>query len=81
MWGEFRDIFTSLVISDEKLSNSDRMQYLKSHLEGNAAEVISGFSLEGENFSRAWESLTEEYENLRMYVVHNFLAFGNFHEI
>ncbi|XP_034951554.1 uncharacterized protein [Chelonus insularis] len=67
-WLPFRDLFTSIVISNASISLVEKLQYLKISLTGPAAQFIKNISLTSENFQKAWDSLTSFYENDRLLV-------------
>ena len=50
-WQAFIDGFDSAVHSNPKLSNIDKMNYLKSLVEGPAAAAIKGLPLTSENYN------------------------------
>ena len=52
-WQAFIDCFDSAVHSNPKLSNIDKMNYLKSLVEGPAAASIKGLPLTSENYNSA----------------------------
>lgn len=62
-WPEFRDLFKSLVIEDKELTDLERLQYLKTHLQGEAAKLTSGTSMTSDSFARAWRRITERYND------------------
>ncbi|KYN12141.1 hypothetical protein ALC57_15704 [Trachymyrmex cornetzi] len=67
-WLSFKDLFTSLVIANRSLSAVEKIQYLKTSLVGNAAQLLRNMTITGDNFQRAWETLIAFYENTRMLV-------------
>ncbi|XP_076684109.1 uncharacterized protein LOC143377076 [Andrena cerasifolii] len=67
-WPSFRDLFTSLVIGNATLSDTTRLQYLQSAVEGQAAETIAHITITEANFGPAWALLTQEFENKRAIV-------------
>ncbi|XP_023312589.1 uncharacterized protein LOC111692721 [Anoplophora glabripennis] len=71
-WLEFRDVFISLVENNASLDEIQKFYYLKSCLEGEAAQLIESISVTAENYSVAWLTLTERYENKRL-IVFNYL--------
>lgn len=62
-WLEFRDLFDSLINSNETIPPIQKFHYLRTSLEGGAAQVIRGIPLSGENYSLAWNTLCGRYEN------------------
>ncbi|XP_023246526.1 uncharacterized protein LOC111643256 [Copidosoma floridanum] len=68
LWPEFRDLFISGVSSSSLLNNVEKLFYLKSSLAGDAAELVRGISLEGDNFQRTWDALKDAFEVPRVQV-------------
>lgn len=54
-----------MVINERAYNNIERMQYLKTSLNGDAARSIVNMEIIDENFSKAWRILTNRYENKR----------------
>lgn len=67
-WRQFRYLFSSLVGSNPDLSNVEKMQYLRSTLTGEPADLISKLTTSEESFSRAWHLLLSHYENKRLLI-------------
>ena len=67
-WPEFRDLFTSKIATNSSFTNSDRMYYLKTNVEGEATDLIQDYNVEGDSFMRAWVLFKDTYENLRLQV-------------
>ena len=66
-WQVFIDCFDSAVHSNPKLSNIDKMNYLKSLVEGPAAAAVKGLLLTSENYS-ARKILEERYGNKQLII-------------
>ena len=45
-----------------------KLQYLRTHLSGDALEKMKSLSISGDNYERAWTTLIEYYENQRRIV-------------
>lgn len=73
-WISFRDLFLSLVVNNENLSNVQRLHYLKASLTGEAAIVIKNISVTDANYATAWSELQTRYENLRVIVTSHLHA-------
>lgn len=71
-WTSFRDLFDSMVIKNKSLSLAQRMQVLKTNLEGEAEALISDLTIADINFECAWKRLVDRYENTRV-IVHKYL--------
>lgn len=67
-WQAFIDCFDSAVHSNPKLSNIDKMNYLKSLVEGPAAAPIKGLPLTSENYNSAREILEQRYGNKQLII-------------
>ncbi|XP_014206656.1 uncharacterized protein LOC106638121 [Copidosoma floridanum] len=68
LWPEFRDLFIPGISSSSLLNNVEKLFYLKSSLAGDAAELVRGISLEGDNFQRTWDALKDAFEVPRVQV-------------
>ena len=67
-WQAFIDCFDSAVHSSPKLGNINKMNYLKSLVEGPATAAIKGLSLASENYSSARKILEDRYENKQLII-------------
>ncbi|XP_011859478.1 PREDICTED: uncharacterized protein LOC105556970 [Vollenhovia emeryi] len=67
-WPAFRDLFTSLIMQNEQLTNVERLHYLRSSVEGAPAQLIAGFLMSGDSLMPSWELLKERYENKRLLI-------------
>ena len=67
-WAEFQDLFISMVTSNNSLTNVERLHYLKTSMMGDASELLKHIVTIGENFDRAWTTLTSRYENKRLLI-------------
>ena len=67
-WAEFRDLFISMVTSNNSLTNVERLYYLKTSMMGDASELLKHIATIGENFDRAWTTLSSRYENKRLLI-------------
>ncbi|XP_014204706.1 uncharacterized protein LOC106636723 [Copidosoma floridanum] len=61
-WVSFRDLF-SIIMEDERLTDLERLYYLRALLSGQPAKLIEGLPLTAESFKLAWDALLERYEN------------------
>ena len=64
----FRDLFNASVDCNTQLSNSEKLNYLRVCVNGDAAKVISSLTITDANYSIAQRLLTERYENKRSIV-------------
>ena len=67
-WQAFIDCFDSAVHSNPKLSNIDKMNYLKSLVESPVATSIKGLPLTSENYNSARKILEERYGNKQLII-------------
>lgn len=64
-WPAFRDLFRSIVTEEASLSKVEKLHYLKTNVKGDAEKLIRDLPSTEENFERAWQILTEQFENKR----------------
>ncbi|CAK9816105.1 hypothetical protein ANTPLA_LOCUS8887 [Anthophora plagiata] len=64
-WVKFRDTFESLIHHNASLSNIEKFHYLNSSLKGNAARTIQALGISEINYTLAWNSLKDRYEDLK----------------
>ena len=73
-WLEFKDLFNPTIIKDERLLNVEKLQQLKTHVRGEAADMLKTVQVLDHNFETAWKKLDDHYTNKRrlisMYVSH-----------
>ena len=67
-WTSFWDIFTSSIDKNTKLSDSQKLHYLKSALQGDAAKLISPLSITDTNYAVACTTLLARFQNERAIV-------------
>ncbi|XP_048480555.1 uncharacterized protein LOC119693146 isoform X1 [Plutella xylostella] len=71
-WLQFRDTYLSLVHNSTQISAIQKFHYLKSSLEGSAGLVIESLEFSAQNYSIAWELLTNRYDNTQL-LIHNHI--------
>ena len=64
-WNEFWDSFEYTVHINSNLSNTEKFNYLKSKLAGEAARAVSGLVLSNKTYAVAIASLNEKFGNSR----------------
>ena len=64
----FANLFKASVDSNNQLSNSEKLNYLKACVKGEAAKLISSVTITDYNFEIAWKFLHERHENKRSMV-------------
>ena len=60
-WQTFWDSFDSAVHSNNVLTNVEKLNYLRAHLEGEAARAITGFPLTSVNYHQSLDVLRERF--------------------
>ncbi|XP_030036229.1 uncharacterized protein LOC115451946 [Manduca sexta] len=65
-WLAFRDTFISLIHKDDDIDEINKFHYLKTSLEGSAADVIQSVDFSAENYSLAWDLLCGRFDNKRL---------------
>lgn len=73
-WEGFRDSFEALIDSNSSLSDIQKLYFLKSFLEGNAALLIEHIKISDFYYSGAWEILKEEYDCSRTLIMYSFVC-------
>lgn len=71
-WPTFSDLFKSLIIDNSKLSDVERLHYLRGCLKDALAQLIASLPLTGASLSQSWDLLTSRYENKRLIVQSHF---------
>ena len=64
-WLDFKDLFKATINKDERLSNSEKLQQLKTHVQGEAADMHKTIQITNLNFPIAWKKLEDHYTNKR----------------
>ncbi|TGZ48755.1 Gag-pol polyprotein [Temnothorax longispinosus] len=67
-WLTFKNLFHSLIVTSPTLSAVEKLQYLKTHLEGAAFNLVEHTALTAENFQKTWDAFIEFYENTRLLI-------------
>jgi len=65
LWQSFQDLFIASVETNRALSGAQKLQYLKSCVKGEAANLIQSFAVTDENYREAWSLLVDRYDNKR----------------
>lgn len=76
-WLEFRDCFTSLIHNNDSISAIQKFYYLRSCLQGEAAQVIHSMTISVDNYPIAWELIQGRFENKRLVVYNHVRAMFN----
>lgn len=67
-WQSFRDLFQSAIGDRRDLNGAQKLHYLKSFLEGEAAQLVRSYALTDGNYRVAWQALNTRYNNKRLLV-------------
>lgn len=67
-WVTFRDIFIKVVHENPTITTIEKMQYLKTHVRGEAGRLIQHLSIAETNYNPAWNILNDRYSNDRLIV-------------
>lgn len=67
-WLNFKDLFESVVDRNTRLSDVQKLHYLKMYVTGPAAQVIKHLKLGGRSYDMAWELLTRRYDNNKVLI-------------
>ncbi|XP_043284943.1 uncharacterized protein [Venturia canescens] len=67
-WREFHDMFVSMVGENTYITSVEKMQYLRTSLKGEAAQLVSNLPISASSFAAAWDILVERYENKRLLI-------------
>lgn len=67
-WPTFYDLFRKVFHQNDKISNAQKLQHLKSHLRGDAQTIIRHLAATEGNYVTAWNLLQQRYQNNRLIV-------------
>uniref|UniRef100_A0A1B0ET75 Uncharacterized protein n=1 Tax=Lutzomyia longipalpis TaxID=7200 RepID=A0A1B0ET75_LUTLO len=62
-WKTFKDLFDSIIGKDEVLTASEKMQYLKTLVVGDAQPIIESLNVCDANYTVAWDLLNREFDS------------------
>jgi len=65
-WEGFRDLFKALVHDVVGLAPTQKLQYLKASLTGEAAAVVASIEISSDGYALAWDELVARYDNRRV---------------
>jgi len=66
-WKSYRDIYLSLVHKNNFISDEERFQHLISSLSGDTLAIVAPILLSTDNYTLAWDSLSERLDNKRLF--------------
>lgn len=64
-WTSFRDLFISLIHNNNSLDDVQKLHYLKSHLSGEAEQLLRHVAITAQNYQVCWTQLEKRYNNKR----------------
>lgn len=67
-WTPFKDLFISMVGSNQEISSVEKMHYLRTCLSSEALQLIANLPVSRDSFSSAWDILTSRYVNKRLLI-------------
>lgn len=70
LWMPFKDLFESLIASNNAIPPVQKLHYLRSALSGEAAKVITALEITNDNYEIAWNSLRQRFENKKLLTHH-----------
>jgi hypothetical protein len=76
-WVEYRDLFNSLINTNSGINNTQKLQYLKSSLQGQAAQVIKSLEISETNYPIAWQLICDRYDNKKLLINNHVKALFN----
>ncbi|KAI4473002.1 hypothetical protein M0804_015528 [Polistes exclamans] len=68
-WRPFEELFSSMVKDNPDLSQVEKMHYLRTSLEGEAAKVVANLKLSADSFAIAWNRLSARFDNKRLLIL------------
>lgn len=69
-WSAFAGLFNQMIHNNKTIDNAIKMQYLKTHVKGDASKLISHMDPSAENYETAYTLLKKRYENKRELLSH-----------
>lgn len=67
-WPTFRDMFDSIIHTDNSIDTIAKFQYLQGSLTGEALKVVEGLEVSIENYASAWNLLVKRYQNKNLMI-------------
>ncbi|XP_025159698.1 uncharacterized protein LOC112589677 [Harpegnathos saltator] len=80
-WMPFKDSFTSIIHKNPKLTEIQKLQYLRDVLKDEALQVINSSTTSVENYTVAWDLLANHYDNERLIINSHLAQLLNFPQI
>lgn len=76
-WLSFKNSFSAMIDIRSDLHDVEKMQYLLSAVTGEAANKIKILTIEGSNYSKAWDLLKRAYEDKRILISRHLTLLRN----
>ena len=70
-WLSFKDLFVETIHLNPHISNSQKMQHLKSKLRGEAERLVQHLQISADNYTTCWDILKQRYDNMRLLFAHH----------
>ncbi|XP_050547611.1 uncharacterized protein LOC126909236, partial [Daktulosphaira vitifoliae] len=67
-WLTFRDTFRSMIHDNKDIDEIEKFHHLRAALKGEAGKVIMSLETTDDNYSIAWSSICQRYQNRRLIV-------------
>lgn len=67
-WPSFKEMFNELIMKNSRISDMERLHYLRSCMAAGPAELIANFPSIGTSLQPSWEMLNSRYENKRLLI-------------
>lgn len=67
-WLGFSDTFKSIVHDNDTIPATQKLHYLKSCLNNEASEIIHSLEISAENYTVAWDLLSNRYDNKKVII-------------
>lgn len=80
-WPKFNDLFISMVINADELAPVQRLQYLKSYLQGQAALSLTSVQMCNDQFLPDGNQLKKRYNNPRLLISAQLDKFPDMHAL
>lgn len=65
-WVPFKDLFTEAIHNNNSLSSAQKMQFLKSKVQGEAERLIQHLQISSDNYLVCWDILNHRYNNEKL---------------
>lgn len=73
-WVQFRETFVALIHENAKLSDIQKLHYLKSCLRNEAQKLVQSLEITSDSYSVAWNMLNTRYDNKRIIINNHIKA-------